>query len=252
METAIRDFVLGLGVDDVGFLAVSDYHSPASPPIESLFPGARSLIVLAFRELDTCESPSPSIAMNGRMDLMEFSRSCNYKLARFLAQKFNAKAMTVPVSYPMDLGDVQGSAGEVSLRHAAVGAGLGTFGRHNIVIHPQFGTRVCFTAILTDLDLKTTANQLGDLCIHCDLCVKNCPANALETPGQTQVMLCLKKSQPYGLGPSVLFWSKFGVGSAEEQKTMLRSEQYRRMYQNQFIGFQYYCFNCMKSCPVGK
>ena len=63
----IREFALQTGVDDVGFAAAEDYRSPVSPALEALLPGARSLIVLAYRELSTCESPSPQIAMNGRL-----------------------------------------------------------------------------------------------------------------------------------------------------------------------------------------
>ena len=252
MKSRIKEFVLGLGVDDVGFLASKDYHSDASPKLENLFPQVQSIIVMAFHELDTCDSPSPSMAMNGRLDLMEFSRSCNYKLARFLAKEYGARTMTAPVSYPMDLGDVQGTSGELSLRHAAVSAGLGKFGRHNLVIHPRFGTRVCFSAVLTDLPLATSDPVQDELCIHCDLCVKNCPAAALDQPGQTNVFKCLQKSQPYGIGGSIHFWTKFAAASPEEQRSMLRSETFRRIYQTQFIGFQYYCFNCHKSCPVGK
>ncbi|WP_094604011.1 Epoxyqueuosine reductase [Sporomusa silvacetica DSM 10669] len=250
MEETIRKYVLDLGVDDIGFLSVQDYKSPASPAIDSIFPEARSIIILAYHELATCESPSPITAMNGRMDLMEFSRSCNYKLARFLTKDFCAKAMTVPFSYPMDLGN--SIAGQLSLRHAAVSAGLGTFGRHNIVVHPQFGTRVCFTAVLTDLELKTTNSTLEDICVNCNQCVTNCPANALDQPGQTDVLRCLQKSQPYGIVASAGFWVKFVNSSADEQNVMLRSEFYAKMYQSQFIGFQYYCFNCMKTCPVGR
>jgi epoxyqueuosine reductase QueG len=43
--------------------------------------------------------------------------------------------------------------GEVSLRHAAISAGLGAFGQHNLVAHPKFGTRVIFAAVLTKLEI---------------------------------------------------------------------------------------------------
>ncbi len=35
----IRNFIPGLGVDDVGFASANDYQSPRTPSIESLFPG---------------------------------------------------------------------------------------------------------------------------------------------------------------------------------------------------------------------
>ena len=43
MKDKIRKFVLGLGLDDVGFASVSDYRSPQSPDIETLFPGVKSI-----------------------------------------------------------------------------------------------------------------------------------------------------------------------------------------------------------------
>ena len=49
MKQKIKDFVLGLGVDDAGVAAVSSYNSPRSPQIESIFPEAKSIIVLAYR-----------------------------------------------------------------------------------------------------------------------------------------------------------------------------------------------------------
>lgn len=248
----IRDFALDMGVDDVGFASVADYHSPLSPDVASIFPGARSMIVLAYKELSTCESDNPQIAMNGRMDLMEFSRSCNYKLARFLEREEGTRAMTVPVSYPMEMSEqTKGSVGDISLRHAAMAAGLGALGRHNLVIHPRFGTRVIFTAVLSQLDLPSDPPVEEDLCLECDACVENCPGGALDEEGKTDVMKCLKNSQPYGLGGNIRFWSKFAEASPEERKGMVRDTAYWRLYQAGFIGFQYCCFNCLKICPVG-
>ena len=53
MKDIIRNFILNLGVDDVGFASAGDYCSPNSPALEALFPGARSQIVLAFRDLSS-------------------------------------------------------------------------------------------------------------------------------------------------------------------------------------------------------
>jgi len=252
VKESIRKFALEAGGEFVGFANVSDYESPRSPSIEKLFPAAKSIVVIAYAELSTCESPSPQIAMNGRMDLMEFSRSVNYKVARFIERKLGAAAMTVPISYPLEMSmETMGGVGEVSLRHAAVAAGLGAFGRHNLVIHPELGTRVLFTAILTDLDLPSDPKAGEDLCIDCGLCVENCPAGALDKEGFTDFSGCLKNSQPYGLGGMIRFWSQVFETPEQERKKLFYDSHYWKLYQAGFIGFQYVCWKCMASCPVG-
>lgn len=208
---------------------------------------------MALKEPSSCDSSNMQVAMSGRMDVMEFSRSCNYRMNRFLEREFDATAMATPISYPLEMSvETMGSIGDVSLRHAAIAAGLGSFGRHNLVIHPKLGTRAIFTAVLTDLEIPSDPRCTEDLCIHCDVCVEQCPAGALDEEGKTEVSKCLRNSQPYGIGSSIRFWSKFADAAPEEKKNMVKDVNFWRMYQAGFIGFQYFCWNCMKSCPVGK
>jgi epoxyqueuosine reductase QueG len=253
MKKRIKEFALSMGVDDMGVAAVPDYKSPRSPDLQTILPGAKSLIVLAYKSLSNLESENMQIAMGGRLDELEFTRSCNYRMARFLDREFKAKAMTVPPSYPLYMSyETKGTLGDISLRHAAVAAGLGNFGRHNLVIHPKMGTRVLFTALITNLDLPSDAPVSERLCTDCNACVENCPAGALNEEGKTDDMKCLKNSQPYGIGSAIRFWAKFAESPTEEQKKMVKDVSFWRLYQAGFIGFQYFCFNCIKSCPVGQ
>jgi epoxyqueuosine reductase QueG len=249
----IRTYVLGLGVDDAGFAAAADYRSPRSPALDTIFPGARSLLVLAYRELASCESPDMYIAQNGRYDLMEFARGCNYRVARFLDREYGARVMTVPISYPMEMSRAtKGTVGQVSLRHAAVAAGLGAFGRHNLVVHPRFGSRVVFSAVLTDLDLPSDPPVTATPCTDCGLCVESCPGRALDAAGRTEVMKCIRSSQPYGLSETVAFWIRHADAAPDARKAMFKDDLFWRMYQAGHIGPQYFCFQCMSSCPAGQ
>ncbi len=161
--------------------------------------------------------------------------------------------MTVPVSYPMAQNEeTKGAVGQVSLRHAAVAAGLGAFGSNNLVVHPRLGCRTVFTAILTDLEIASDPPVAENPCTACGLCVQGCPGKALEEPGRTDVMKCVKTVMPYGLNGAVRFWSKYGEASAAERKAMLRDPNFWRLYQAGHIGPQYFCFACMNVCPVGR
>lgn len=249
MKKKIKDFARHIGADDVGVAAISDYRSPRSPDIAKLFPEARSMVVLAYRELSNCESSSPQIAMNGRLDLMAFLRANNYRMTRFLETELNSKAMAVPATFPMEMSrETRGLIADVSLRHAAVAAGLGIFGRNNLVYHPQFKNKVIFSAVLTDLELQSDLPVQDNPCTGCNLCIDNCPAGALNEEGKTDVMKCMKVLEPYGLGANIRFWTKLVDVSPEEKKTMFKDVEYWRLYHVLQMGFQYLCFNCMKAC----
>jgi epoxyqueuosine reductase len=82
--------------------------------------------------------------------------------------------------------------------------------------------------------------------------VENCPGRALDEAGRTDVMKCVKHSLPYGIGADIAFGIQLLNSSPEEQKELLISEHYGRLRQSLYLGNQYQCFNCMKSCPVGE
>lgn len=67
-----------------------------------------------------------------------------------------------------------------SHRHAAVLAGLGTFGRNNMVLTPKWGPRVRFGTILTSVEITPDPLLKESLCTRCNACVKACPVSALS------------------------------------------------------------------------
>ena len=248
----IRKFGYKLGADAVGFAAIEDYKSEKAADPRTILPDVKSLVVFGYRELDgPLKSSNCRAGFSSRMGLMDLSAKNNYLMTRYIEDNFKVKAAFIPVSYPLDMGaEVMGLVGDVSLRHAAIAAGLGVFGRHNLVIHPKFGTRIIFTAILTELELESDRPIEKELCTQCGLCVENCPSHALDEEGKTDMLKCLKESQPYGIGGAIRFWRQFGSSSPEEQKELLKEPRFLTLYQAQFMGFQYFCFNCLAVCPA--
>lgn len=252
MKDEIRQFALSLGVDDIGFAKCEDYDSPKSFQPSHFLPSAKTIIVLISKELSSCESPSTTIAMNGRLDMNSFQRYCSYRITRFIEAQFGGLVVSLPYSMPMEISEGRQGIADFSQRHAAVAAGLGVLGRHNLLLHPRYGTRVGITSLITDLDIPSDKKVENSLCINCNLCVINCPARALDQEGQTNVPKCVANSQPYGTRNNIKFWMKMMESSTEDQKQLLGSVDYRRLNQASSIGMQYYCFNCMKICPIGQ
>lgn len=74
----------------------------------------------------------------------------------------------------------------------AIQAGLGEYGRHGLVITPEFGAQVRFGKIFTDLPLATdrpTTFGVTEFCRSCDRCSEACPASAIPSGGPVPVAL---------------------------------------------------------------
>lgn len=65
------------------------------------------------------------------------------------------------------------------MKHAAQAAGLGTIGRHSLLITSEFGSMIWLGAVLIEAEVEP--DKLKDkICNDCNLCVEICPINALE------------------------------------------------------------------------
>jgi epoxyqueuosine reductase QueG len=76
-------------------------------------------------------------------------------------------------------------------KEAAVRSGLGSVGKHNLVIHPQFGSWVAYQSMVTDAPLEADAPAAPDVCGACDLCLKACPTGALYEPRRLDPGRCV-------------------------------------------------------------
>lgn len=68
----------------------------------------------------------------------------------------------------------------VSQKHAAQAAGLGTIGRHSLLITPELGSMVWLGCVLTEGEWEPDEMK-RPICDGCGLCVSVCPINALES-----------------------------------------------------------------------
>ncbi len=67
----------------------------------------------------------------------------------------------------------------VSQKHAAQAAGLGTIGRHSLLITPELGSMVWLGCVLCGEELEADLIR-EPVCDNCGKCVEVCPAHALD------------------------------------------------------------------------
>ncbi|GAU79212.1 hypothetical protein [Fusibacter sp. 3D3] len=76
--------------------------------------------------------------------------------------------------------ETQKSRGMLSLKYAAVLAGLGCIGKNTLVIHPKHGNLLWFGAVVINSALEASPVTMKQLCpTHCKLCIEACPVGAI-------------------------------------------------------------------------
>lgn len=205
----VKSFIIEQGADLVGIAPVDRFgQAPEGYRPNDYMPEACSVISLAVRiARGPCNTwgyyskPGKSITPflyfgGGALIDMEIGRIVN-RAMKYLEDR-GYQALAFPHSGDMTIyrwwGSQQGEAiADFSHKHAAVAAGLGEFGWHNLVITPEFGSRVRLSSVITTAPLETDKMYEGEpLCQpeRCNwLCVKECPAQAISlTEGREAIV----------------------------------------------------------------
>lgn len=111
-------------------------------------------------------------------------------------------------------------------KEAAVRAGLGMVGKHNLVINPTYGPWVAYQTIVTNADLEPDEPFTTDLCGDCVKCLEACPTQALYEPQRVDPKKCI----------SYLLTDK------------LTGKEYWPKMDDWILG----CDICLESCPFSK
>ena len=123
--------------------------------------------------------------------------------------------------------------GGAFLKDAAVLAGLGVFGRDNLLITPEYGPRVRLRGIFMEADLEPTPRLEGfDPCATCSKpCHRVCPRTAFRS-GAYQRTLCKQEQDQLDVDFEVLDGASMGLDEPSE--------------------ITKYCRACELACPVGQ
>jgi epoxyqueuosine reductase len=184
-----------------------------------------------------------------------------YNMARFLERKGH-------MSTPVPSGP--GSAGApLSNRHAAVAAGIGTFGWLSIVMTPDYGPRIRLVSVITRAEIEPDPMYNGpELCNpeKCGICVRVCPMQAIS-PTRSKTVTMGGKVFTYGwvdfpkcmIGTQGLTKKTLGLKDIPFSENPTSEDVYKAQQEmdprqrGEIIGGSpaYHCGKCLAYCPVG-
>jgi len=94
-------------------------------------------------------------------------------------QREGYSALPINASYIIDW---EKQNAHISHRHVGLEAGIGFWGKNNLLVHPEFGAGIRLATALTDFPLKVDSPIEGS-CRDCDACMVACPAAAIDDDG---------------------------------------------------------------------
>ena len=272
----IKEFAYGLGMDLCGIAGVDRFAgAPAGTHPCDLLPGCKSVIVVGVKLLDGVIQANFRAFENGWRVLkgiygtygytilpnFELAYAC-YALARYIEKKTGRTAM------PCSTGPMTNGV-QISIRHAAVAAGLGVLGWMGLVLTPEFGPRNRFGVILTTLALEQDPMYSGQVLCNpekCGICTEVCPTKAISSYNDRSQSFTMEgKTMEY----CVLDWNKCQLAIYALTKELGGEKDYvttgnptaediRKALEQKPIsgsGLQHanswHCGKCLTYCPAG-
>jgi epoxyqueuosine reductase QueG len=180
----IKSRVQGLGADLCQIASVERFADapPGFHPAD-IVKGCHSVVVVATRfPVSTLSVSSPAAYTFVRNKLADKIDSITVQVAAEL-ETLGSCAVPVPSADPYDYWDDNRRHGQgiLSLKHAAVRAGLGQIGKNTLLVNEKFGNMVWLGAIVLDQKLEPDGLANYQTCLpNCRICLEACPANALD------------------------------------------------------------------------
>jgi epoxyqueuosine reductase len=176
--TDLRAFALDLGFDLFGVADVTAFRDGflLEPATRARFDRAVSLgKALSGAVLDDIRDRPTALYFHHYRQTNAFLDRGALLVADAL-QKQGFRALPIAASQIVDW---EGQRAHVSHKHVGRAAGLGWFGRNNLLVNPRLGAQFRLVTVLTDMSLEA-AKPLDRDCGACRACAAACPAAAIK------------------------------------------------------------------------
>ncbi len=184
MHEEIKKIVMDLGADVCGIANIDRFaDAPEGFHPKNIYPDCKSVIVFGLA------LPKGLFKVEPRLIYGHFNYAACPEVdqialhtAKQIEERFGSFAVPLPADSPYEywVPEKMEGHGLLSMKHAAVAAGLGTLGKSTLLLNRKYGSMLVLGAVLTDLDLPSDP-PAESICIRgCNLCINNCPAQALD------------------------------------------------------------------------
>jgi epoxyqueuosine reductase len=197
MKDKIKEIFVKLGAEVCGVANITRFvNAPEGFHPTDIYADCKSVIVFAKTLPKGIAKVSPRIIYQHFNSISPVELDRIAYLASIEVEKlYNAFAIPIPSDGPYDYWDTDKMEGRglLSMKHAAVLAGLGSIGKSTLLLNNQYGNMLNVGAVLTNLNLPSDA-LAESICIKgCSLCIENCPVNAINEQSVNQ-KLCRKNT----------------------------------------------------------
>ncbi|MEF2879958.1 MAG: epoxyqueuosine reductase [Blautia sp.] len=176
----VKEILFSLGADLCGIADISRFSAdPAGYHPLDIMPTCKSVISFGCRfPVGTliCKTPIPYTRVRNSITPKMDAIALDFCIEM---EKYSVVGVPIPTNESQWDENTGRYRSILSIKHAAQAAGLGTIGRHSLLITPEFGSMIWLGAVLCEEELEP--DKLGrKICDDCNLCVNVCPINALE------------------------------------------------------------------------
>ena len=174
-----------------------------------IFPGAKSVIVVALNYHTTHEHEVRTACVSGRVNVR---REATGKVSRYawgddyhdvVGDKLRKLLDWIQQKRPEAEGKVCVDIQPLMDKAWAVRAGIGWMGKHTNVITPEFGSWVFIGELLLNVELDYDEREIADQCGSCTLCIDACPTDAIVEPYLLDANLCISHATIESRAPEI-------------------------------------------------
>ena len=182
-EEQIKGSILNKGADLCGIAGIDRFaDTPIGFHPSDIYKECKSVVVFAQRMPKSLAYINPRIVYNHANNISKNAVDTITYESAISIEQLDCVAVPLPCDGPYDYWEKDSLKGKglISMRHAAVLAGLGSLGKNTLLINKLYGNFLTLGAILTNLELQSDPLS-EELCMeNCRLCLDNCPVKALD------------------------------------------------------------------------